>query len=79
MRDLIDRQKLRENVMEFFPEASNVIELVIDREPAVDAVPVIHCRDCRYAEASEHPGCIVCTAWGCRSELDGYCHQAERK
>lgn len=51
----------------------------IDVQPAVDAVEVVRCKDCNYAETSEHTGCVICTAWGCRSDMDGYCHQAERR
>lgn len=53
------------------------------KEPTVDAVPVIRCTDCKYAE-HEDDGDIMCTFWDfcdCNHHVlgNGYCDRAERK
>ena len=54
-------------------------EIIILRDriyaaPAIDAVPVIHCKDCRWFKTNRR--CIV---WHESTVEHGYCYQAERR
>ncbi len=58
--------------------------------PAVDAVPVIRCRDCKHFDL-DHWETIngiplivaheICTFWGggCKTDAGGYCFKGERR
>lgn len=47
MVDLIDRAELIENLNHFAPEHySALVNMIITKQPAVDAVPVVRCKDC---------------------------------
>ena len=62
----------------------------IERLPAVDAVPVVRCRDCKHFDL-DHWETIngiplivaheICTFWGggCKTDADGHCFKAERR
>lgn len=58
---------------------------LIAEAPAIDAVPVIRCRDCRYAHTTYNGECKYCDFWqedgGEALYLDGdfYCAAGERK
>jgi len=61
--------------------------------PAVDAVPVVRCRDCKHYEVQDHWGNFggvpvlaasdvpTCHKWsdGCVTEPNGYCFMGERR
>lgn len=60
----------------------------LETAPAVDAVEVVRCRDCKYlsiyeeicescGNVDEHCGVCKCT-WNC-TRFDGYCNRGERR
>lgn len=56
----------------------------IDAQPTVDAVPVVRCKDCRYAEDYYHDGSIYCCIPGKPmrwhdDDPEWYCADGERK
>ena len=51
-----------------------IIDSVLFEFPAVDAVPVVRCRDCIYADEYGH--CEMQTFWGTR---DDYCSRGKRR
>ena len=55
-------------------------ERVIDEQPTVDAVPVVRCRECKYAIISER-GIVSCYNVNgyMRVGVDFYCADGERK
>ena len=65
MADYIDRKKLMDDVSKYSIENySGLIRNVVLKQPVVDAVEVVRCRDCMYYNAPKHPGSIrgVCGA-----------------
>lgn len=60
MADLIDRAELIENLNHFAPEHySALVNMIITKQPAVDAVPVVRCKDCKwyYKHIANHDKC----------------------
>lgn len=57
----------------------------IDKQPTVDAVPVVRCKDCVscYQSESSSTG-YRCKCWGvydtdCECDPNGFCHKGERR
>ena len=51
----------------------------LENAPAIDAVPVVRCKDCKHHEA-EQPGMVYCPhIIGGWVEEDGFCAGGERK
>lgn len=87
---LIDADAAKKAVHEEFDEClvwdesgehtANVIEEILEALPTVDAVPVIRCKDCKYAKCIEQND----DWWECSHDKrvmhgDGFCSWAERK
>ena len=53
---------------------------VIAREPSVDAVPVVRCRECkeRCETSMINDGWVYCKKWGMPTKCDGFCHKGEK-
>ena len=49
----------------------------LETMPTVDAVEVVRCKDCDNTCPGSNG--LVCTAWGARTDPDGWCYKAERK
>ena len=65
---------------------NDALQAVYDNAPAVDAVEVVRCKDCKYFELNHWDGPIItaheiCSKWGrgCKTYKDGYCFLGERK
>ena len=52
---------------------------MVEDAPTVDAVEVVHCGSCRFAEDETADGWLWCGKWNEGSECGGYCHKGERK
>ena len=82
MADLIDRKELRDALYEADAVTMQGVK-IINQFPAVDAVPVVRCRDCighsTWYNDAEY-GCAICGMSGMypKSE-DGYCSYGLRK
>lgn len=79
---LIDADKLMEN--KFKNDISyNAFCNLVKRQPSIDAVPVIRCKDCKYAYITNDGECKYCDIWFPveAKYLDGdyYCASAERR
>lgn len=62
-------------------DAASMAERVIDRQPTVDAVPVVRCRECKYRfknNGHSKDGCPIIDAniW---MDDDDFCSHGERK
>ena len=53
------------------------IKCFVEQMPTVDAVEVVRCKDCDNTCPGSNG--LVCTAWGARTDPDGWCYKAERK
>lgn len=66
-----------------FEDASERVKTWLDEVPSIDAVPVIRCKDCKYARMTYDGDCKYCDVWfpDEAEYLDGdyYCASAERK
>ena len=53
----------------------------IDEAPAIDAVPVVRCKDCTYFSNAKinTKGFLICPASGMEITEDDYCSYGERK
>ena len=54
---------------------------LIERQPAIDAVPVVRCRECAYCH-EEMPNALWCQGRGSPYQLvphDGYCDRGRRR
>ena len=80
MSDLISRLSLKQSiVLSMILADQKTLEQIIDEEPAIDAVPVVRCKDCKWQGDDEH--CPVCNSCG-RGSLpsgDWFCADGERK
>lgn len=59
-------------------------DCIIDNAPAIDAVPVVRCKDCRHAVDYYHEGDCYCSnpKWGLNyfgGSWEFYCADAERR
>lgn len=63
----------------FLVERYKVVGL-INAAPAVDAVPVVRCRDCQEIEpcVAVNDWYAWCNAWGTVVRLDGFCHKGAK-
>lgn len=65
-----------DNLAEGFAEANYIIKHVL---PAVDAVPVVRCKDCTGGIKSDNNKHIICCRLGVGMEFDDFCSHGERK
>lgn len=56
-----------------------LVNHLLSRQPSVDAVPVVRCKECRFHE-HEEPGMVWCpNVVGSWIDEDGYCSRGERR
>lgn len=75
---LIDADKLRDgfNPDDFY---GYIIQRIIDETPAIDAVPVMRCRECKYRpDKPNQNGFLVCGASGMEISNEDFCSYGER-
>lgn len=71
---LIDADALMETLNEF-PYVKHAIDLLIESQPTIDAVPVVRCKDCKHWKGRDNRCASVIGVWF----DDDYCSRAERK
>ena len=73
------REKLIEILQEpiYLHELADPTVAVADYLLDNDVVPVVLCKDCDNTCPGSNG--LVCTAWGARTDPDGWCYMAERK
>ena len=85
---LIDAKALERQVKEALEKANPVIMgwllRWIRKQPTIDAVPVVRCKDCKhFVQGAPYDPCECMkwtTKWGVAyTELDGFCHKGERR
>ena len=83
MGDLISRKSLLDNLNRFAPECYNaLVNSLIEKEPAVDAVPVVRCKDCKHwgvGVAGETERVKCCEYGRYMVGENGYCVYGEKK
>lgn len=84
MSDLIDRsalptmrieipERIDDKTCRILEAVIHGVQHVIDSAPAVDAVEVVRCKDCRWHRDSRF-GFIVCKHFNHAVRADGYCN-----
>ncbi len=74
MADLIDRKELRDALYEADAVTMQGVK-IINQFPAVNAVPVVRCRECKY---HNKPPCPMRLSFNW-TEDDDFCSYGERK
>lgn len=73
----------KEPIMKFIEDGLNNkhyghvgVEIITEVEyaPTIDAVQVIRCKDCFYANPFFGGNYVRCAVWGTNIRKDGYCH-----
>lgn len=79
---LIDADALKKDLTRFY-DGEVVARKLIDEQQTIDAVPVVRCRDCKYARMTYDGECKYCDIWfpDEAEYMDGdyYCASGERK
>ena len=80
MADLVDREAQKKEYLkhDFFPA---IISRILKNAPAVDAVEVVRCKDCKHRENYPALKDVFCRAWMDYNSIgeDGYCNYGERR
>lgn len=82
MDDLISRQAAIETADFECGEWRGLAGTIINglkNLPAVDAVPVVRCRDCAHNELPPTAGNALCSIYDGMTEVYGFCHNGERR
>lgn len=77
---LIDVKELERQTKEAFKESPVVMGILLRwmrKQPTIDAVPVVRCKDCKKAENREHE--VFCSLIGAFMGNDDFCSYGERK
>lgn len=67
--------RIRETDIDNWPVEISLkdVKRIIREIPAVDAVEVVRCKNCRHADTIEHT--LYCFQWERNTDEDGYCHE----
>ena len=84
---IIDADALKKHYAWWEDERQKLFDSIVDQQPTVDAVPVIRCKDCKYAMKQYITNLPWLTQWeySCRyynthSVMgDDWCSRAERE
>ena len=79
---LIDADALKKDLTRFY-DGEVVARKLIDEQQTIDAVPVVKCRECKYAHMTYDGECKYCDIWfpDEAEYIDGdyFCASGERK
>lgn len=81
MTRLIDADELEKNLSNDLPYKGSVKRVLI-QAPTVDAVEVVRCWDCLWANTNlfaKELGIVYCNNYGKRKKQDDFCSEGERK
>ena len=81
--DLISRSALKKTLFDrsFYPA---IVKNALENAPAVDAVPVVRCKDCYYYEQLPYAPelgklCVLSATWRVPMKEDDFCSCGERR
>lgn len=78
---LIDANVLMKNIGKI-PQLRGItygrMKKAVEETPTIDAVPVVRCRECKYARPLVQEEYVTCIMWCRGSQLDGFCHMGEK-
>lgn len=82
IKDLEMRKELFDQmpsaVSHLITDTIEMCRIIVEMMPALDAVPVVRCKDCRYANSKYSDNFILCDIWGEDIPRDGYCYCGKR-
>ena len=74
---LIDANALMKNIGKI-PQLRGItygrMKKAVEETPTIDAVPVVRCRECKYARPLVQEEWVECIMWFRGSLVDGFCH-----
>lgn len=73
MADLVHRDELKQTLLDLL-SYSAIVKYALEKAPAVDAVPVVRCKDCDFYGKNGR-----CTKSGLYTSGSDYCSYGERK
>ena len=85
MSRLIDANKLGLTDFEIvmcngnYKEALKLLLSKIEEAPTVDAVEVVHCKDCKYAQKESFGKTLSCMVWGDKFFPEDFCSTGKRR
>ena len=78
---LIDANALMKNIGKI-PQLRGItysrMKKVVEETLTIDAVPVVRCRECKYARPLVQEEWVECIMWCRGSQVDGFCHMGAR-
>lgn len=79
MAEYVDRFALRDALYDADAITMQGVKIINQFPTAVDAVPVVRCKDCKHMEIDR--GGRFCHVWGGYNGMgdDGFCNYGERK
>ena len=79
MAEYVDRFALRDALYDADAITMRGVKIINQFPSAVDAVPVVRCKDCKHMEIDR--GGRFCHVWGGYNGMgdDGFCNYGERK
>ena len=79
MAEYVDRFALRDALYDADAITMRGVKIINQFPTAVDAVPVVRCKDCKHMEIDR--GGRFCHVWGGYNGMgdDGFCNYGERK
>lgn len=82
MSDLIRRDAVIDALLLEFPQINMpIVQIALERVPAVDAVEVVRCGNCEYWKKRfvNSKGFVICPASGMNITADDFCSYGERR
>lgn len=85
MAELISRQEVCEVLAHFAPENyTQLVEMLVVKLPAVDAVEVVRCRDCKHIshlQGAKDEAYVCALGWGLRGIVaeEDFCSYGKRR
>ena len=78
-KTVVPQLLLRDNVSSagLMAGLSKVLEET-DVVPTIDAVPVVRCRECKYARPLVQEEYVDCIMWRMGFQVDGFCHMGAK-
>lgn len=76
---LIDSDELIERTWRWAINSREAVQQMIKGCPTIDAVPVVRCKDCKYAKKELFSKTLSCVMWGDKFSPEDFCSTGKRR